>query len=174
MSKQRLSKLIGSFKKRKITVDFCYKRGLTKMQLTDEQINTIAEDLESSMRVYVHIDTKEIKTIIDWEESVTFDEGMWDDVIHEIEKESDKYVEFEKMSSNEFFAVMEEFVDTIGDAKLQKQLELALSVSKPYMNFRNILRSYPDHRKKWHEFKRASYVDWVRTQLEHYNHQKIN
>ncbi|MFO7447735.1 MAG: UPF0158 family protein [Ignavibacteriaceae bacterium] len=140
------------------------------MELTQEQISEIAEELECGMRVFVHVDTKEIQTIIDWENSLDFDEEIWKDVIDEIEGNAEKYVEFEKMSSNESFAVMEEFVETVDNEELQKKLELGLSLSKPFRNFKDIVDNFGgEYRKKWFEFKKNSYIDWVITQLDHYN-----
>ena len=34
------------------------------MKLTDEQIKSIEEDLDIGMKVYVHIETNDIKTLI--------------------------------------------------------------------------------------------------------------
>ncbi len=73
------------------------------MNLTEEQIRSIAEDLEIGMKVYVHKETKEIKSIINFDENIYADKEAWAEDITEIEENYDKYVEFEKMSSRESF-----------------------------------------------------------------------
>ena len=99
------------------------------MKLTEEQIKSIAEDLDIGMKVYVHIETNEIKTIIDLDQHYDADTEAWEEDIKEIEENYDRYLEFEKMVSRESFQVMEEFVETVEDEELRKKLELGLSLS---------------------------------------------
>jgi len=140
-----------------------------KMKLTDEEIKFIAEELEIGMKVYLHKETKEIKSVINLEENIYADEELWKDSINEIEENYDKYVEFEKMDSREAFRVMEEFVETVDDEELKKKLELGLWLSKPFRNFKDIIDDEGEYRKKWFAFKSAKYVEYVKEQLANYN-----
>ena len=140
-----------------------------KMKLTDEQIKSIAEDLECGMKVYVHKETNEIKSIINLDENIYADEEVWKADIKEIEENYDKYVEFEKMDSRESFQVMEEFVETVKDEELRKKLELGLSLSKPFRNFKDIIDDEEEYREKWFAFKSGKYIDYVKERLDNYN-----
>lgn len=140
-----------------------------KMELTDEKIKYIAEELEVGFSVYLNIETKEIKSILAFDDSGLADMESWEEDIKEIEKNYDKYLQFEKMDSRESFQVMEDFVETVEDEKLRNKLDLGLSLSKPFRNFKDIIDNENEYRKKWFVFKSTGYVESVKKQLERYN-----
>ena len=139
------------------------------MELTEEQIKSITEDLETGLKVYLNIETKEIKSIIDFDDTDYADTEQWEETLKEIEENYDKYIEFEKMDSRESFQVMEGFVETIKDEELRRKLELGLSLSKPFRNFKDIIDDENENRKNWFAFKSAKYIEFVKEQLESYN-----
>ncbi|HET56593.1 MAG TPA: hypothetical protein ENN33_15465 [Ignavibacteria bacterium] len=139
------------------------------MKLTNEQIKSIAEDLDIGMNVYVHIETNEIKTIIDFDQHFDADTELWEEDINEIEENFDKYFQFEKMDSRESFQVMADFVETVEDEKLREKLELGLSLSKPFRNFKDIIDDENEYRKRWFTFKDERYIEFVKEQIERYN-----
>jgi hypothetical protein len=142
---------------------------VNKMELTEEQIKYIAEELETGFNVYLNIETKEIKSIIDFDNNIYADTEAWEEDIKEVEENYDKYFGFEKMDSKESFQVMEEFVETVEDGKLKEKLELGLSLSKPFRNFKDIIDNENEYRKKWFAFKSAKYIEFVKEQLDRYN-----
>ena len=139
------------------------------MELTNEQIKSIAEELECGMKVYVHKKTKELKSIIDFDENIYADEEMWQEDIDEIEENIDNYIQFEKMDSRESFQVMEDFTDIVTDEELKKKLELGLRLSKPFRNFKDIIDDEGENRQKWFEFKSEKYIEFVKEQLSYFN-----
>ena len=139
---------------------------MKKLELSEEQIKEIAGELNCGMKVYVHIDTKVIKAIIDFDTHIYADEENWADDLKEIEKNYDKYIEFEQMDSREAFRVMEEFVETVRDDELKKKLELGLSLSKPFRNFNDIIAGEGEYRERWFSFKEVKYIEFVKEQLE--------
>ncbi len=140
-----------------------------KMELTEEQIKEIAEELESGMKVYVNIVTKEIKSLIDFDNNIYGDEEPWEEDIKEIEENYDEYLEFEKMDSSESYQVMEDFTEIVEDEDLKKKLELGLNLSKPFRNFKDIIDDENEYRKKWFTYKSTRYIEYVKEQLEMYN-----
>ncbi len=145
---------------------------MNKINLNNEQIKEIAEELDLGMKVYIHKITKEMKSIIDFDKHIYADEEVWKDDINEIEENYDKYLEFEQMDSRESFQVMEDFVETIRDEELKKKLELGLSLSKPFRNFKDIIGAEGEYREKWFKFKNAKYIEFVKEQLDNYNNVK--
>jgi len=145
-----------------------YKEG-DPLELAEEQIKSIAEDLETGFKVYLNIETKEIKSIIDFDNDVYADTELWEEDLKEIEENYDKYLEFEKMDSRESFQVMAEFVATVNDEELRKKLELGLSLSKPFRNFKDIIDGEVEYREKWFAFKNAENIGFVKEQLDRYN-----
>ena len=139
------------------------------MNLTRNQIENIAEELESGMKVYLNIETMEIKTILDWDDNYLSSEDEWDDDLKEIENNFDKYIMFEKMDSRESFRVMENFVDLVEDTELKNKLDLGLSLSKPFRNFKDIIDSESEYREKWFQFKKQKYIEYVIEQIDFHN-----
>lgn len=139
------------------------------MNLTRNQIENIAEELESGMKVYLNIETMEIKTILDWDDNYLSSEDEWDDDLKEIENNFDKYIMFEKMDSRESYRVMENFVDLVEDTELKNKLDLGLSLSKPFRNFKDIIDSESEYREKWFQFKKQKYIEYVIEQIDFHN-----
>jgi len=139
------------------------------MKLTVEQLESIARDLESGFRVFIHRDSFEKIIVKDWRNDNSFSEEKWKDVLDELEKNHDKYIELEKLPQNELFAVMEGFVDTLEEDSLKKQLELVISLTNPFTKFVEIIKSSAELKSKWIEFKHEGCIDWIRSQVHHYN-----
>ena len=141
------------------------------IELTDEQFKSIAENLDRGMKVYFNTETQEIKSLVDFENNIYAEEDEWEDDLKEIEEDVDNFLLFEKMSSGETYRIMEKFVETIKDKELRKNLELGLSLSSPFQNFRDIIEGNKDYKEKWIEFKYEKYVDYIKEKLEYYKHE---
>lgn len=140
-----------------------------KINLSEEQIKSIAEDLDIGMKVYIHTETNEIKTIIDLEQHYDADTEAWEEDINDIEENIDKYFQFERMDSRESFQLMEDFVETVKDYDLKDKLESSLSRSKPFRNFKNIIDAEDYYRQQWFNFKDERNIEFVKEQLENHN-----
>jgi cobalamin biosynthesis Mg chelatase CobN len=121
------------------------------------------------MNVYVNLETMEIKTIIDTIQHYDVDTEAWEEDINEVEENFDKYFQFERMDSRESYQVMEDFVETVQDTRLRDKLELGLSLSKPFRNFKDIIDDENEYRKSWFEFRDARYIEFVIGQIERHN-----
>ena len=141
------------------------------IELTDEQIKSIAESLDRGMKVYLHTETHEIKPLVDFENNIYAEEEEWEDDLKEIEEDIDNFLLFEKMSSGESYRIMEEFVETVKNKELKNNLELGLSLSNPFQNFRDILERNQDYKEMWLEFKYEKYVDYILAKLEYFKHE---
>jgi cobalamin biosynthesis Mg chelatase CobN len=97
------------------------------------------------------------------------DTEAWEDDINEIEENFDKYFQFERMDSRESFQVMEDFVETVDDKRLREKLELGLSLSKPFRNFKDIIDDENEYRTRWFEFRDARNIEFVKEQIERHN-----
>ena len=76
---------------------------------------------------------------------------------------------FEKMDSRESYRVMENFVDLVEDTELKNKLDLGLSLSKPFRNFKDIIDSESEYREKWFQFKKQKYIEYVIEQIDFHN-----
>ena len=134
--------------------------------MTDEQINELADNLDSGLRCYVHRETKIIVTIPDSAFEIGNDSvEFWKDSIKEIKKDFKNYVEIEKMDSRESFRLMEDFIGTVENERLRDKLEQALSRPKPFWNFKFEVDNSGPYRQKWFDFKKQQLMEWVKGQL---------
>lgn len=134
--------------------------------MTDQQLNEIADQLDFGFLCFIHKKTKALVVIPDELSHPDMDTESWEKDIKEINKHSKSYFEVEKMDSRESFKVMEDFVDTVDDGRIQDRLRESLQRPKPFQNFRfDIDRSGP-HRQKWFEFKKNRNIEWVKEQIE--------
>ena len=130
------------------------------MELSKEQVKEVAELLDCGMICYIHKETKEIKSLIDFDETHADPDG-WEEEIEEIENNFDKYVKIEKMSSREAFQIMEDFVDVVSNRRIKERLINALNRRKPFSNFKREVDYNEEVRQQWFKFKAYKYEDWV-------------
>ncbi len=139
------------------------------MKLTEHQIIEIADYLDCGMRCFYNLKSGEIKTLINSDNWVEADEELWEEEKKEIEENWTDYYEFEGMSSRDSFLIMADFVQTVDNQKLKYRLLNALNKPKPFGNFKWQIDNSGEYRKKWFDYKKMRYVEWVKKQIEDYN-----
>lgn len=105
------------------------------MKIAKEKIKDIAQDLQTGMAVQINRETLETDSILDWDE-IPGDPEFWEKEIKKIENAWTDYVVLKKMSSDEAFQIMEDFVDEIDDERLQEDLIKILNRRSPFANFK--------------------------------------
>ena len=142
------------------------------INFTDDQIKEISQNLDAGMRSFYNTETGEIKILPDFENHLYAEREMWAEDIEEIDSKFDKYVVFELMQSHQSYKIMEEFIETVDDNKLQNRLLDSISRSKPFRNFHNEIDNSGKYRQCWFEFKDQKYIEWVKNQIEVFNFKK--
>jgi hypothetical protein len=133
------------------------------MKLTSKQINEIAQDLETGMKVYLNKETLEFEAVLDWDDMT--DPEPWDEIIERIENEWTDVVVFEKLKSRDGFQIMEDFVDEIDDQRLREDLIKILNRKSPFANFKDEIES-SDYRQMWFDFRTKKHEEYVKRQLD--------
>jgi hypothetical protein len=139
------------------------------IELSEEQIKSIAEELDAGMRCFYHKDTKEIKSVIDLDRHIYADEELWEESINEIDREREKYIEFKALSSKESYSIMKDFALSLEDKKMQERLLYALDKPKPFGNFKYEIDYSEEYRDLWFKFKNKRYIDRVKEQIDEFN-----
>ena len=125
------------------------------INLTEEQINEIADFLDCGLTCLFNKKTKELITITEFDDYPDSDEFNWDDII-----------EFKKMDSSYSFDIMVDFVEQLDNSLLKKKLIKILNRSKPFKNFRLQIDNSGEYRQKWFDFKKIKYINFVKSQIE--------
>lgn len=136
------------------------------MKLSDEQIDSIAQDVDMGMDVYLHKQTGKTVAIPDESNMAYAEPEFWEDEIREIEEHGDDYILIQDMSSREGYRVMEDFVSRIEDESIHMVLDVVLSNAKPFGNFKNTLHRFPEVREAWFSFKQERMKQWIIDQIE--------
>ncbi len=74
--------------------------------------------------------------------------------VTEIENEPSRFVRVPPGNPQRVIDDMRAFVTSLGDAKLQESLELALSASRPERRFKTALSWLPERQQQWHAWHR--------------------
>lgn len=136
------------------------------MKLSDEKIDSIAQEVDMGMEVYLHKKTGDTLVIPDQLNMDYAEPGAWDEEIQEVENHRDNYLLIEDMPSREAYRVMEEFVGQIEDETTHMVLDVVLNNAKPFRNFKNTLRRFPEVRQEWFKFKKERMKQWVINQID--------
>lgn len=139
------------------------------LQLTAEQINEIAEELDCGLRCFVHKTTGVFKSIPKDDDMEDMELESWEEDIEEVEENVSDYFEFERMPSSEAFRVMEDFAETIDDGKLKDKLLRILSRPKPFRFFKDEIDNSGPYRDQWFAFQDERNRKWVEEQLDAFN-----
>jgi len=139
------------------------------IKLTEQQINDIADFMDSGMKCFYNKSTGEIKTIPNFDSWIMADEEPWEEDLKELDENREDYLEFDNMSSRESFEVMADFAENIDDPILRNKLINALNKPKPFRNFKWQIDNSGEYRQIWFDFKRKRYIERVKEQIEEFN-----
>ena len=141
---------------------------LLENDITPKILKEIAEETNCGMVCYLHKKTKEIKSIIDFDQNYYADPEGWEDLIEEIEKNKNQYWRFEQMETYESFRVMEKFAEQLDNDNLKDKLFRALNKRKPFQNFKYIVDNSGEYRQKWFQFRDEAWEQHVLRQFKSY------
>ena len=139
------------------------------LSISPEKIKEIAENLDCGLKCFYHIATGEIESYPDELKNPGFDEEMWEETINKVETNYKEYMAFEGMESRDSFRMMERFINSIDDEKIRIYFTEAISLKKPFQQFKYCLQEYVDLQQQWYKFKDEQLIIWVQEQLEAYN-----
>ena len=139
------------------------------IDLTEEQVKSIAEELDAGMRCFYHKESKEIKSVIDLDRHIYADEEIWEESINEIDRDRDSYFEFKALSSKDSYSIMKDFAISVKDKDIRERLLYALNKPKPFSNFKYEVDYSPELREQWFKFKNEQYIKWVKEQIDEFN-----
>src|SRR5256885_1192411 len=77
-----------------------------------------------------------------------------------------RYVRVPALESSEGYQIMEDFIATVGDRRLQGLLELAIRGRGAFRRFKDVLAEYPRERERWFAFHDARLRELVLRWLE--------
>jgi hypothetical protein len=92
-------------------------------------------------------------------------QGGQDDITalaREVLADADRFIPIPRMDSSEAFRHMEDFLDTVGEPRVTRDLGRALSGSKPFRRFKDALEGHPPYLERWYAFKDGKMTEAVK------------
>ena len=135
--------------------------------LSKENIKEIAEQMDMGFNAFIHKETGELIFVPDIEQLYGTNLEGWEEEFDKLKKNRKKFVEIEKMQSNDSFRVMKDFAEQVDDDSIRTTLLEALNRRKPFSNFKDAVDNSGDYREKWFAFKDKRNIEWVEDVLRY-------
>lgn len=137
------------------------------IKLSKEDIKEIADQLDMGFCVFLHKETHEMIFVPDMDQFSEMDPEGWEEEFSKLKKGRKKYVEIERMDSNDFYHIMIDFANQVTDTSIRNTLLEALERKKPFRNFKGVVDNSGDYREEWFAFKNRRNIEWVEDQLKY-------
>ncbi len=134
------------------------------VQITDMALEDIAESLHAGFRCFFNKQTGDYKCIPAFDSYANEFGSNYEKELEALQGNK-LYIEIERMPEQMDYDVMEAFTQSIEDQLIKSKLQTALNRKKPFHNFKNALYYSGDYRKKWSNFLRERYIEWIRKQV---------
>jgi hypothetical protein len=125
-----------------------------KARLADDEFEGIEDDIE-----YIEFD--EEPEIPDW---------MTDEmeiILEILLDESGRYLRIPERGNGAAYQSMNDFIETVGDLPLKKELTSALNGKGAFRKFKDVLIRFPGERKRWHGFNakamKKESIEWLKS-----------
>lgn len=97
---------------------------------------------------------------------VPWEMGVSDDLKEMVSHRPERFAIIEPLKPMYSYRVMEDFTKTLPPGDIRDELALALRMRKPFRRFKDILRDYPELRKRWFRFEEEAFMEIGREWLE--------
>jgi len=116
------------------------------------------EDNSSGMRHYLDCQTGEVIPVLEYDPE--------EEDLELIEAEPDRFRLIDPVPSQVGYEIMGDFVETLPEGKIRRNLERALKGKKPFRGFKDVLLDYPDIREDWFSFHERAFMALIQDWLE--------
>ncbi len=116
----------------------------------------------NNMRCFINMETLELDIHVG-EDAYSFDET--EDTAMEAMNNPGKFLALEAIPSHDSFRIMESFIETVKDKRLQEKLVHALERKRPFANFKYAIDASP-MRQQWFDFRDDAHTEMAKEWLE--------
>jgi hypothetical protein len=99
-------------------------------------------------------------------EVLTGFEDLDEEVAVRLKAEPDRYLLIEPVPSWVGYEIMSDFVETLPEGKVSRELERALQKRRPFRRFKDVLLSYPSVREDWFRFQEQAFMKIIKEWLD--------
>ena len=134
---------------------------MTALTIRADELITAFEDQSPEMQHYFDRETGEVLTVfLEKVEEMDFEEE------ERLEGDPCRYLRIEPVPSRTGFEIISDFVDTLPEGRIQRELDQALGKNRPFRRFKDVLRNYPEVEDDWYRFHEKAYMKIIKEWLD--------
>ena len=132
---------------------------MTGLTIRADELIMAFEGFGTEMRHFFDRQTGEVLTVF---------EDMDEEDAELLDADPDRYLLIEPVPSSVGYEVMSDFVDTLPEGKVLRELARALQQRHPFRRFKDVLLDYPTVREDWFRFHEQAFMRIIQEWLDDY------
>jgi hypothetical protein len=133
---------------------------MAKLTIRADELVATFESQSWEMRHFLDRQTGEVLIVFTDEINEEEEEGP--------EAHPDRYLLIEPVDSRDIFEIMSDFVETLPESRVQRELAWALGRKRPFRRFKDVLLNHPSVREDWFRFHQQAFIKVIKDWLEHH------
>lgn len=94
------------------------------------------------------------------------DENEIEDDREQIDEDFERYAEIEPVPSHVSFEIMANFVESLPEGNVRRDLAWAINQRKPFRHFKSKLYRHPNLDKQWFRFREQAFIEIIKKWLD--------
>lgn len=94
-----------------------------------------------------------------------FEDAMVEEDQERLGADPDRYLLIEPVPSSVGYNIMMDFVETLPEGKVRRELARALEQKRPFRRFKDVLLNYPSVREDWFRFNEQAFIKIIQEWL---------
>ena len=131
---------------------------MTALTIRVDELIMAFEDQNSEMQYFFDRQTGEVLTV--------FEDLMDEEEVERLDADPDRYLLIEPVPSWTGFDIMSDFVETLPEGKVRRELARAIQQKHPFRRFKDVLLNYPPVREDWFRFHEQAFIKNIKEWLE--------
>jgi len=130
---------------------------MTALTIRADELIMVFEGFGPEMQHFLDRQTGEVLTVF---------EDMDEEDAELLDADPDRFLLIEPAPSYVGYEVMSDFVDTLPEGKVPRELTSALQQRRPFRRFKDVLLNYPTVREDWFRFHEQAFMKIIREWLD--------
>ena len=131
---------------------------MTGLTIRADELIMVFEGFGTEMKHFFDRQTGEVLSLLE--------EDMDEEDAERLDADPDRFLLIEPVPSYVGYEVMSDFVDTLPEGKVPRELALALQQRHPFRRFKDVLLNYPKVREEWFRFHEQAFMKIIQAWLD--------
>jgi hypothetical protein len=131
---------------------------MTGLTIRADELIMAFEDYGTELQHFFDCQTGEMLSLLE--------EDMDEEDAERLNADPDRYLLIEPVPSSVGYEIMSDFVDTLPEGKVPRELARALQQRHPFRRFKAVLLDYPAVREDWFRFHEQAFMKIIQAWLD--------